>query len=51
MYLEICLGDISFTRKQYITNTGRMKNNSGLNYEQEALLKQALAFTSAPTHS
>ena len=33
MYVGICLGDVSFTRKQYITNTRLVINNSDLNYE------------------
>ena len=33
MYIGICLGDATFTCKQYITNTSLVINNSNLNYE------------------
>ena len=33
MYIGICLGDVTFTRKQYITNTSLVIHNSDLNYE------------------
>ena len=41
MYIGICLCDISFTRKQYITNTSLVMNNTDLNYEHVAQLTQA----------
>ena len=50
MYIETCLGDVSFTRKQYITNTSLVINNSDLNYEHVVQLTQALTYPSAPTH-
>ena len=50
MYVGICLGDVSFTRKQYITNTSLVINNSDLNYEHGVKLTQALTYPSAPVH-
>ena len=51
MFVGICLGDISFTRKQYITNTSLVMNNSDLNYEHVVQLTQVLAYKSASTYS
>ena len=51
MCMGLCLGDVTFTRKQCITNTSLVTNNSDLNYEHVVQLTQALTYTSAPTHS
>ena len=51
MYIGICLGDVIFTRKQYITNTSLVIDNSDLKYRHVVQLTQALTYTSAPTRS
>ena len=52
MYMiGICLGDGTFTSKQYITNTSQVINNSDINYEHVVQLTQALTYPSASTHS
>ena len=51
MYIGICLDDVPFSSKQYITNTNLVLNNSDLNYEHVVQLTQALTYLSAPTHS
>ena len=35
MYIGICLSDVAFTRKRYITNTSLVIKKSDLNYEHE----------------
>ena len=51
IYIRICLGDVPFTRKQYITNASLVINNSNINYEHVIQLTQARTYPSAPTHS
>ena len=51
MYIGICLGDVTITRKQYITNTSLVINNSDFNYEHVVQLTEALTYPPAPTHS
>ena len=51
MYIGIFLGNVPFTRKEYITSTSLMLNNSNLNYEHVAQLTQVLTYPSTPKHS
>ena len=51
MYIVNCLGDVTFTCKQYITNTSLVINKSNLNYERVVQLTHTLTYPSAPTHS
>ena len=55
MCIGICLGDITFTCKQYLTNKYTIVINntfySDHNYEHVVQLTQALPYPSAPTHS
>ena len=51
MYIGICLGGVSFTRKQHITNTSLVINDNDLDYEHVVQLILALTYLSACTHS
>ena len=51
MYIVFHLGDVTFTRKQYRTNTSLLINNSDLNYEHVVQLTKAVTYPSTPTHS
>ena len=42
MYIGLCLGDVTFTHKQCLTNTSLVINNNDLNYEHVVHLTQAL---------
>ena len=51
IYIGICLGDVPFTLKQYITNTSLAINTSNMNYEHVVQLTQARTYPSASIHS
>ena len=46
MYIGICLGDVSSTRKQYITNASLVMNNTDLNHKHVVQLAKALTYLS-----
>ena len=44
MYIKISLGDVTFTRIHYVTNTSLVVSNSNLNYEHVVQLTHALTY-------
>ena len=51
MYIGICLADVIFTRKKYITNTSLVIDNSDLNYGHVVQLTQAHGYVPICTYT